>query len=96
MSLYSAAAVAVVFAIAMATVSFYWPDRVFKRSAIAVACAFALPYVVEFAFGPFIGEGAGLGVALVLYVLSGAILLGAISAVLGAGARYVARKIGLT
>lgn len=94
MSLYSAAAFALIIAIALATVSFYRPDRVFKRSAIAVVGAVALPYVAAFALEPFLGSGAGLGVALILYVLSGFILLGAVSASLGAAARYVWTALG--
>lgn len=89
MSLYFTAALAVVIGLAIATAAFCWPNRVFKRSAIAAVGAVVLPFVIAFAAGPFLGDGAGMGVAFILYALSAIILLAAISASLGAAARYI-------
>ena len=89
MSLYFTAALAVVIGLAIATAAFCWPNRVFKRSAIAAVCAVVLPFVIAFAAGPFLGDGAGMGVAFILYALSAIILLAAISASFGAAARYI-------
>jgi len=77
----------------MAAASFSRPDRVFGRSAVAALCAATLPYAGAFVLAPFLGDGAGLGVALILHVLSAAILLAAISASLGAAARRVWRAM---
>ena len=89
MSIHVIVAIAAIVGTAIAMAAFYRPDRVLMRSAIAALCAVALPYVASYAVGPFLGEGAGFGVALILYVLSGAILLVAISAALGAATRYI-------
>lgn len=89
MSGYFIIAVAAVIGFAIAAAAFCWPNHVLLRSVVAAVCAWSLPYVATFALGPFLGEGAGLGVALILYFLSGAILLAAISAALGAAARYL-------
>jgi uncharacterized membrane protein YozB (DUF420 family) len=87
-SLYLAVSIAIVISLAIASAAFRWPDRAFERSAIAAACALILPFVVAFAATPFLGAGAGMGVALILYAMSAFILLAAISASLGAAARY--------
>lgn len=89
MSVYFIIAIAVIIGLAIATAAFCWPNRVFIRSAVAAICAWALPHVAAFAIGPFLGEGAGMGVAIILYVLSATIFLAAISASLGAAARYI-------
>jgi hypothetical protein len=88
-SVYSIIAIAAVIGIGIAVAAFRWPNRVFLRSAIAVMCALALPYVVVYTIRPFLGEGAGMGVAFILYALSAAILLVAISASIGAAARHM-------
>jgi hypothetical protein len=87
MQLYFIAAIAAVSCLALAAVSFRRPDRVFARSAAAAVLAVILPWVVAVAVGPFLGEGAGMGVAFILYAFSAAILLAAASAALGAAAR---------
>ena len=89
MSVYFVVGIAVIAVIAIATLAFFWPGRVFIRSAIAAICACGLPYVAAFTIGPFLGEGAGMGVAFILYALSAVILLVAISASLGAATRYI-------
>jgi hypothetical protein len=89
MSLYSAITAAVVICLASALTGFCWPDGMFKRSAIAVIAALALPFIVAFAATPFLGEGAGMGVAFILYALSAIVLLAAISASAGAAVRFV-------
>lgn len=91
MSLHFAVAAAAVMCLAMAAASLSWPDRVFRRSAVAAICAAILHpmLVLQYCAGPFLGDGAGLGIALILHALSAAILLAAISASLGAAARRV-------
>ena len=89
MSLNFTAALAIVIGLAIAAAAFCRPNHIFKRSAIAAVCAVVLPFVIAFAAGPFLGDGAGMGVAFILYALSAIILLAAISASLGAAARYI-------
>jgi hypothetical protein len=88
-SIYVIVAIATIMALVIATASFIWPNRVYIRSAVAAICAWGLPYVAAFAVGPFLGEGAGMGVAFILYALSAVIFLAAISASLGAAARHI-------
>jgi len=80
------AAIAVASVIAAA--AFRRPDGVFKRSALAVGTAVLSPYVVAFLAAPFLGDGAGMGVAFILYVVAGATLLCALAASAGAAARH--------
>jgi len=63
------------------------------RSTVAAIGALALPYVGAFTLGPFLGEGAGMGIAFLLYALSAFILLAAVFAFLGAAARYVCMAV---
>lgn len=73
---------------AVGALAFHRPDRVLLRSAMAVGGAIAFPYLVAFVAGPFLGEGAGMGVAFILYACAAAVLLTAVAASLGAGARH--------
>jgi hypothetical protein len=75
-------------AIGAAAYAFWRPRGVFRFAGIAILVAIAAPFVLAVLIGPFLGSGAGMGVALILYALSafsGAI---ALSATVGAGARY--------
>lgn len=77
----------VLFAIGVA--AFFHPHLVFKRSAIAATSAIIFPFIVAFTVGPFLGDGAGMGIAIILYVFSATVLLVAFAASLGAAARLV-------
>ena len=81
--------ITLVAACAVGTAAFYRPERVFMRSAIAAACALGGPYIIAYAVTPWLGEGAGMGTAFILYAFSGAVLLAALSAMLGAATRHV-------
>jgi hypothetical protein len=82
--------ITLVAACAVGTAAFYRPARVFMRSAIAAACALGAPFIIAYAVAPLLGEGAGMGAAFILYAFSAAVvLLGALSATLGAAARHV-------
>jgi hypothetical protein len=70
-------------------VAFVHPQRAFQRSAIAAVAAIALPFVLAYTLAPFLGDGAGMGVALILYVCSAVVLLAAVAASLGAAAHHV-------
>jgi hypothetical protein len=50
--------------------AFCRPKRVFMGSAIAAACALGGPYIIAYAATPWLGEGAGMGVAFILYAFS--------------------------
>jgi hypothetical protein len=82
------AIIVVALACAVGVAAFWRPYRVFRRAVIAAVCAIALPYVIAFAAGPFLGEGAGMGVAFILYAGAAAVLLAALAAVIGAAARH--------
>jgi hypothetical protein len=80
--------IVVALACAVGVAAFWRPYRVFRRAVIAAVCAIALPYVIAFAAGSFLGEGAGMGVAFILYAGAAAVLLAALAAVIGAAARH--------
>jgi hypothetical protein len=88
-TLYVVIIITFVAACAVGTAAFYHPKRVFTRSAILVASAVGAPFIIAYAVAPFLGEGAGMGVAFILYAFSAAMLLAALSAALGAAARHV-------
>ena|SRR5690606_20736214 len=83
-----AIALALVLATTIGIISFLWPANAFRRGLWAIVCALIGPFVIAYIVEPFLGSGAGLGVALVLYVLAAAILIGAVAAILGAVCRY--------
>lgn len=68
--------------------AFLRPYRVFRRSAIAAVSAIALPYIIAFTVGPFLGDGAGMGVAFISYACAVVVLLAALASVIGAAARH--------
>jgi hypothetical protein len=82
------AIIVVALACAVGAAAFWRPYRVFRRAGIAAACAIAFPYVIAFTVGPFLGEGAGMGVAFILYACAAAVLLAALAAIIGAAARH--------
>ena len=89
MAPYLVVIIAFVAACAVGAAAFYRPERVFMRSALAAVCALGAPFIVAYAVAPVLGEGAGMGAALILYACSAAVLLAALSATLGAAARHV-------
>lgn len=81
----------IVFAIAAAAAvffAFFRPRGVFKFAGIAILAAIALPFVLGYGLAPFVGEGAGMGVAFILYGLSALIATLAVFGALGAGLRH--------
>lgn len=80
--------IACLVACAVAAGAFLRPQGVFTGSAIAAAAALAAPDVIAFVAGPFLGDGAGMGVALIIYVCTAAVLVVALAASLGAAAHY--------
>jgi hypothetical protein len=70
------------------------PDQVYKRSGLAIIAAFGLPVPLAFALSPFLGEGAGLGAALLIYAVAGATAVTALAAVFGATVRHVMNQTG--
>lgn len=80
---------ALILSVSVGAISFLWPANAFRRGAWAVVSALAGPIVVGFLIEPFLGSGAGLGVALILYFFAAAILLGAVAAIVGAASRYL-------
>lgn len=81
-------AIAIALILAAGVAAFWRPYRVFRRAIIAVVCAIVAPYVIAVSAGPLLGEGAGLGVALILYAFSTAVVLAALAAIIGAAARH--------
>jgi hypothetical protein len=53
----------------------------------ALIAAMTLPFILAFLLDPFVGSGAGLGVALMLYALAGFLVWTALAAFAGAGLR---------
>ena len=85
---YFVIAAAFVVALAVGVAAFLHPWRVILRSVIAAVCAIVGPFVVAYAAAPFLGEGAGMGVAFILYACAAIVLLIAISAAFGAATRH--------
>lgn len=67
--------------------AFWRPHGMFRFAGIAIVAAIGLPFVLGYALAPFVGEGAGMGIAFILYALAAAIATFAVSAALGAGLR---------
>lgn len=68
--------------------AFYRPRGVLRLAALAIVAAVVLPFILGYGLSPFIGEGAGMGVAFILYALSAMIATLAIFGALGAGLRH--------
>jgi hypothetical protein len=85
--LFIAAAFFVAFAAGVA--AFLRPRRVILRSVIAVACALVAPFVIAYLAAPFLGDGAGMGVAFILYAGTALVLLIAFAAILGVATRHI-------
>lgn len=71
-----------------AGMAFWRPRGAFRIAGLTLAAAFVLPLALGFALMPFLGSGAGMGVALILFVLAATIAAVAASAALGAALRY--------
>ena len=67
--------------------AFWRPHGMFRFAGISILAAIGLPFVLGYALAPFVGEGAGMGIAFILYALAAAMATLAISAALGAGLR---------
>lgn len=82
-----AAAFFVAFAAGVA--AFLRPRRIILRSVIAAASALVAPFVIAYLAAPFLGDGAGMGVAFIRYAGTALVLLVAIAAILGVATRHV-------
>ena len=67
--------------------AFWRPRGIFRFAGIAILAAISLPFVLGYALAPLVGEGAGMGIAFILYAMAAAIATLAVSAALGAGLR---------
>lgn len=81
-------------ACAAGTFAFYRPRGAFRFAAIALLMAIAAPFVLGYGLAPFVGEGAGLGVALIVYALSALAAALGLFAALGAGLRLGWNALG--
>lgn len=68
--------------------AFLRPRGVMRRAGLVIVLALAFPFIVAFVVGPLLGSGAGFGVALILYVVSGFAITLAVFALIGAGLRH--------
>lgn len=59
----------------------------FRFAGLAILAAIMLPFVLGYGLAPFLGEGAGMGIAFMLYALAGAVGTLAVFDPLGAGLR---------
>jgi hypothetical protein len=76
---------------------FLRPRGMFRRSALVLAAAMAAPYAIGYAVAPFLGDGAGMGVAFMLYALAALLAATAFFLALGAAAHHAwsaLRKMG--
>lgn len=67
--------------------AFWRPRGMFRLARLAILAAIALPFVLGYGLAPFVGEGAGMGIAFILYALSAAIATLAVFGAVGAGLR---------
>lgn len=67
--------------------AFCRPRGVFRFALIAIPAAIVLPFTLAYALAPFAGDGAGMGIAFILYALSAMIATLAAFGALGAGLR---------
>lgn len=68
---------------------FLRPRGMFLRSALVLGAAIAVPYAIGYAVAPFLGDGAGMGVAFILYALAALLAAIGLFMALGAAARHV-------
>jgi hypothetical protein len=76
---------------------FLRPRGMFRRSALVLAAAMAAPYAIGYAVAPFLGDGAGMGVAFMLYAFAALLAATAFFLALGAAAHHAwsaLRKMG--
>ena len=70
------------------------PDRVYRRAGLALAAALCLPIPLGYLLSPFLGDGAGLGAALLIYAAAGVTIVAALAAAFGATVRHVMNAAG--
>ncbi len=70
------------------------PDRVYRRSGLALVAAIGLPVPLAYVLSPFLGDGAGLGVALLIYAAAGVTTVAALAAAFGASVRHLMNAAG--
>lgn len=76
-------------ALAIGVASFRAPDGVFRKAGLGLVVGIGGPVALAFSLSPFLGDGAGLGIALILYVWSALVMTAAVAALLGASFRHL-------
>lgn len=71
-----------------AAFAFWRPRGAFRFAALALVAAIVTPFALAYGLSPFLGSGAGMGVAFLLYALSALLATLAVFAALGAGLRH--------
>ncbi|MEQ1819197.1 MAG: hypothetical protein ABL871_11365 [Terricaulis sp.] len=75
-------------ALAAAAFGFWRPKGILRLAGLGALLAIVAPFVIAYGIGPFLGSGAGLGAALILYAGAAFTLTLAVFAALGAGLRH--------
>lgn len=75
-------------ALAAAVFGFWRPRGIFRLAGLGALAAIVTPFLIAYGVGPFLGSGAGLGAALILYAGSAFVMTLAVFAALGAGFRH--------
>lgn len=70
------------------------PAGVYRRSGLALVAAIGLPVPFAYVLSPFLGDGAGLGVALLIYAAAGVTAVAALAAAFGASVRHLSNAAG--
>lgn len=81
-------------ALAIGVASFRAPAGVYRKAGLGLVFGIGGPLALVFSLSPFLGEGAGLGIALILYVWSALVIAAAVSAFLGASFRHLWNLVG--
>ncbi|MFN3959638.1 MAG: hypothetical protein ACK4NP_06970 [Parvularculaceae bacterium] len=81
-------------ALMLGAASFRAPAGVYRKAGLGLVLGIGGPIALACALSPFLGDGAGLGIALILYVWSALVLAAAFSAALGASFRHLWNFLG--
>ncbi len=76
-------------ALAIGVAAFRAPDGVFRKAGLGLVVGVGGPLALAFLLSPLLGDGAGLGIALILYVWSALVMTAAVAALLGASFRHL-------
>jgi hypothetical protein len=75
-------------ALGAASYGFLRPRGMFRLSALVLGAAIAAPFGIGYAVAPYLGDGAGMGVAFILYALAALLAAAAFFMALGAAAHH--------